>query len=170
MGKTQHPDGPQSFREISVRIGAIIHGKFPGIPPQERDDIVQEVQLKLWKMMSGGRKIRNLKSYLWKMVYTTALDVIEGRQKEISLGAEVIGGLSQEKKLEKKEAWERVLKVIETLSPQRRLVMKLHLTGLNVRETAEFLNWNESRVNHLFYRAKKDLQDRLKQPRGKDAG
>jgi RNA polymerase sigma-70 factor, ECF subfamily len=159
------------IEKISRQITVILYKKFPRLPQGDKEDISQEVQLKIWKMIQGGRKIKNLESYLWKSVYTTALDFLDQNMEKISLEKDSNPALSislskldifsQEKAFEKKQVREMILKAVESLNPKRRMVMKLHLTGMNVREIAEFLDWSESRVNHLFYRGRKSLKAEL---------
>ncbi len=158
------------IKKISRQITVILYKKFPRLPQGDKEDVSQEVQLKIWKMIQSGRKIKNLESYLWKSVYTTALDFLDQNMEKISLEKDSNPHLSsslkldifsQEKAFEKKQVREMVLKAVESLTPKRRMVMKLHLTGMNVREIAEFLNWGESKVNHLFYRGRKSLKAEL---------
>ena len=80
--------------EISSSVRAILLKNFPGIAGPEREDIEQEIKLKLWKMVRRGKDIRNLKSYLGRMVYTTALDVIAKRGNHVSLDNLPIEGRS----------------------------------------------------------------------------
>jgi DNA-directed RNA polymerase specialized sigma24 family protein len=64
--------------------------------------------------------------------------------------------------LEKKE-WESIFeKALNSLVQNRRIVIKLYLTGMNVKEIADFLDWTESKVNHLYYRGLNDLKKKLK--------
>jgi RNA polymerase sigma-70 factor (ECF subfamily) len=160
------------LNKISHQIQVIFYKKFPHFSSGDQEDIAQEVKLKIWKMIQSGRKINNLESYLWKVVYTTTLDMVDQKMQTVPLEKDMTPALSnpllgddvftQEKDLEKKQVRERVFSAIESLSQKRRIVMKLHLTGMNVREIAEFLNWSESRVNHLYYRGRKSMKKILK--------
>ncbi len=161
------------IEEISNSIKIILLKTFPEITREEKEDIAQEVKLKIWKMVSSGKKIENLKSYLWRAVYTTALDVINERIKNASLKNVVerneLNPISQHgiiftgTSIEKKELKMTLEKVVNSLLQDRRIVIKLHLAGMSIEEMADFLNWSKNRVRHLFYRGLKDLREKLKE-------
>jgi RNA polymerase sigma-70 factor (ECF subfamily) len=160
------------LEEISKSIKLIIWKNFPELSRQEKEDIEQEVKLKIWRMVSGGKKIKNLRSYLWRVVYTTTLDMIDEKMNILPFDDETAANItnpislldlqSSESLMEKKE-WESVFeKTLSSLALNRRIVIKLYLTGMNVKEIADFLEWTESKVNHLYYRGLNDLKDRIK--------
>jgi RNA polymerase sigma-70 factor (ECF subfamily) len=157
--------------EISKQIDFILNRKLPHLFSEDKEDIAQEVKLKIWAMIANERKIKDLRSYLWKAVYTTALDFIDKRTDTVSLKETdmldysnpilEIEALPEDIALEKKEVQIQIARAIDKLSPKKRLVLKVHLTGMNVREIAEFLNWKEDKVNSLYYRARKELKSIL---------
>lgn len=161
----------QFLEEISVSVHSIIRQKFPDLTGGDCEDIDQEVKLKIWKTINNGKKIGNLRSYLWKVVYTTALDIMETRLRTLSLDVEEKPGDSisprsgkpgrMEFGIQKEECRMILDQIIEALPPKRRTVLKLHLAGMDLEETADFLNWTHHKVRHLFYRGLKDLKDRL---------
>ena len=159
------------INDISESIKHIIWKNFPQTTHDEQEDITQEVKLKIWKILSSGKKIENLRSYLWKVVYTTALDFINNKMFFIGIHNKTEANYSTllsevdihsaESILEKKEAEKFLMEVINSLSKNRRIVIKLHLLGMNIIEIADFLCWSESKVNHLYYRGIEDLRKRL---------
>jgi RNA polymerase sigma factor (sigma-70 family) len=163
----------EDFIEQSAHlIQKTIIQKFPSIPQEEKDDIAQEVQLKIWKLLKSGREISNFRSYLKRVVFTTALDIFDKRirmsgypEKEMDMNiSSILTAVeipSPQTSLEKKELLSRVNKAIESLSNNRRIAMRLHLKGMRVGEIAKTLGWSESKANHLFYRALADLKKRL---------
>jgi RNA polymerase sigma-70 factor (ECF subfamily) len=162
------------LEETSKSIQVIIYKNFGGLPRREAEDIEQEVLLKIWKMASHGKKIRNLKSYLWRVVYTTALDIMEKRMNEISLeeymefsspalSSRLNDLVTWRPKIETTELKWHMENIIESLPENRRLVLKLHLAGMDLEETAEFLRWTHHKVRHLFYRGLEDLREKIKQ-------
>ncbi|NOR52691.1 MAG: sigma-70 family RNA polymerase sigma factor [Candidatus Aminicenantes bacterium] len=163
----------QFIEEMSKSIEHIIWKNFPQISREEREDITQEVKLKIWKMASRGKKIKNLRSYLWKVVYTTALDIINKRMNTVPFDAVMkadntnpfsqLNIASSEALIEKKELRIIITKALNSLPQNRRIVIKLYLTGMNLHEIADFLNWNKSKVNHLYYRGLGDLKEKLKE-------
>ncbi len=161
------------IKNISNSIKIILLKTFPEITREEKEDIAQEVKLKIWKMISSEKKIENLRSYLWRVVYTTALDIISERMKNISLeNMNKINEFNPISRLEitpdkslikRKELKLTIEKAINSLSQDRRIVIKLYLTGMSLDEIAKFLNWSKNRVRHLFYKGLKDLKEKLKE-------
>jgi len=160
------------LEKMSHSIELIIWKNFPQLSRQEKEDVEQEVKLKIWRMIAHGKKIKNLRSYLWKVVYTTTLDVIDEKMKVLPFDTVMESNspnpISQldiqpaESVMEKKE-WEAMFeKALNTLIQNRRIVIKLYLTGMNIKEIADFLGWSESKANHLYYRGLKDLKEKLK--------
>lgn len=164
-------DSMEFSRRFSRRIRRILFQKLPGLSAEQKDDIEQEVQLKILQMLKKGRKIDNLKSYLWKAVYTTALDTIEQKTQKGGSGYEKVGSVDHDMdvpgadppldvQFQKREMSAFLMKEINTLGYNQRIVMKLYLTGRNIREISEFLGWSNSKVNHLFYRGLDTLKAR----------
>lgn len=159
-------------RDIAKSIDRIVKKNFPRITSDEKADISQEILQKIWKMIAGGKKIDNLRSYIWRVTYTTALDFLNDKMKYVNVGGEKeLDGaeslksgvaLSLESRLERKQSKEALLASIEGVSPNRRIILKLSLTGMTVNEIAKFLGWSVSKVNHLYYRGLEDLRKRMK--------
>jgi RNA polymerase sigma factor (sigma-70 family) len=153
---------------LSASIHNIICANFPSTTPDEREDIDQEVKLKLLKMASDGKKIGNIRSYLWRVVCTTALDAIAKRLDALPRGGaspegelrlfDLLDLATPERLMEREELRRMIEEAIERLPERRRLVIKLHLAGMSIDEAAEFLAWTENRVRHLLYRGLADLK------------
>lgn len=164
------------LEEISVAIRNILLAQFPELTQQDKEDIDHEVKLKLWKKVAGGKKISNLRSYLWKVVYTTALDMAgqklnlvsldkyEGRERKEEIPAQEM--LSPESLVKIKETQLMIEKALNTLSEKRKAVLKLHLSGKNIKQIAMYLGWRENQVRHLLYRGLGDLKEKLKEQKG----
>lgn len=156
---------------ISRFIEDIVRTKFPQIEASDRADISQDIKYKIWKMIADGKKIGNLRSYLWRVCYTTALDFLNENMKYVNVGGELeleAADCQNEKEAESLESLfekefskRELMKEIENLAQSRRIVLKLALTGMNVNEIKNFLGWSMSKVNHLYYRGLEDLRRRL---------
>ncbi len=170
----------QFLDQVTSSIHSIISKKFPGLDGGDREDLEQEVKLKVWKMVSNGKKIDNLRSYLWRVVYTTALDIMEPQLKKQSLEEYFesvkslpsspgdIGG--HESGINKEDLKMVLEKIVDSLPPRRRTILKLHLEGMDFNEMADFLNWTHHKVRHLFYRGLQDLKEKLKEGEQLSAG
>jgi RNA polymerase sigma factor (sigma-70 family) len=161
--------------DISRSVRAIVLKTFPEIAGQEHDDIEQEVKLKLWKMVRRGKNIRHFKSYLGRMVYTTALDVIAKRRNHVSLddlraedrSSALVdaAGPGPEALAERGQMRDRILAAVDGLPERRRAVLKLHLTGAGIEQMAGRLGWSSHRVRHLLYRGLGDVRKNLEKGR-----
>jgi RNA polymerase sigma factor (sigma-70 family) len=161
------------LEEVTTSVHSIVHKKFPNLDGGDREDIEQEVKLKIWRIVSNGKKIDNIKSYLWKVVYTTALDIMEARLDKHSLedyfesakssGQAASGEVGGHESGINKDDLKMILeKIVDSLPPKRRTILKLHLAGMDFDEMAEFLSWTHHKVRHLFYRGLEDLKEKLK--------
>jgi RNA polymerase sigma factor (sigma-70 family) len=160
------------LEEMSVSIRNILLASFPEMSREEREDIDNEVKLKLWRKAAGGKKIDNLRSYLWRVVYTTALDLIGERLPHLSLEnllaeRERTETVSERIPLQDSavDARERRLmlnRVLDSLPERRRAVIRLHLEGMDIAQIAAQLQWRENQVRHLLYRGLADVREMLR--------
>jgi RNA polymerase sigma factor (sigma-70 family) len=164
------------LEELSASIRNILLAQFPELAREDKEDIDHEVKLKLWKKLASGKKISNLKSYLWRVVYTTALDMAgeklnfvslekyEARERKEEISVQEL--LSPESQVRKKESQLLIEKTLSTLSNRRKTVLELHFSGMNIKQIAASLGWRENQVRHLLYRGLGDLRERLREQKG----
>lgn len=158
--------------EISVSIRNILLANFPEITPEEKEDIDNEVKLKLWKKAAGGKKINNLRSYIWRVVYTTALDLVSKRMHYLSLEKFADGSgkkdvvsemiLAPDSALVEQERQLMLSRALGVLSERRRTVLELHFEGMGIAQIAQRLQWRENQVRHLLYRGLAEVREILK--------
>ena len=159
--------------ELSLSIRKIIFSSFPHLTEVEKEEIDQDVKLKILKMAANGKKIGNFRSYVWKMVYSTALDVLKARSRDLSLEeaassssakAPLLSFLDTVTPDAVYEAGEcRVLlaQAVAKLPSRRRSVVVLHFQGLALEEIAAFLGESLPAVRHLLYRGLQELKERM---------
>lgn len=160
------------LEEVSVSIRNILLAHFPEMSREEKEDIDLEVKLKLWKKAADGKKIDNLRSYLWRVVYTTALDLVGERIAHFSLenlverseraGSSPPELLSLDSAIEGQESKLVLGKAIDTLPERRREVLRLYLEGLDIPRIASRLQWGENQVRHLLYRGLAEIRKKLR--------
>ncbi len=84
--------------------------------------------------------------------------------KRIFAGATQLAGpvkdFSPEAGFEDSEARETILALVESLSENRKKVLKLYLAGLTIDEICASLHWEKTKVRHLFYRGIDDLKEK----------
>ena len=164
------------LEEMSFSIRNILMAYFPELTRQDKEDIDHEVKLKLWKGLTDGKKILNLRSYLWRVVYTTALDVLGERLNSVPL--EKVAEIEEEKGISARELLAStalthreeskllVEKAVNTLPERRKAVLNLHFSGMSIKQIAASLGWGEGRVRHLLYRGLGDLKHKLREQKG----
>jgi len=154
-------------------VRAVLARKFPGLPQADREDIEQEVMLKLARMAQDGKNIDHPASYLWRVATTTALDCLEARGRAVSLESylekagpaglpEALLVASAQGEVEGRRHLESLL---AGLPRKRRIVLKLHLAGLDLEESAAFLGWTQATVRHLLYRGLDQLRKAARESR-----
>jgi DNA-directed RNA polymerase specialized sigma24 family protein len=164
--------------EVSLSVKKIIFANFSGLTEEEKEEIDQDVKLKILKMAARGKKIGNLRSYVWKMVYSTALDVIAGRSQALSLDEAVasanppllhcLDGLTPENLYEEKELLALLSGAVSSLPRRRRTAVLFHLQGLSLEETAVYMRESVNSVRHLVYRGLDDVKVRMSILSGKN--
>ena len=166
--------------DMAVSIRNIIYASFPGTSLQEREDIEQEAKLKIWRMISNGKNIDNFRSYLWKVVYTTALGIIEKRLQNMS-EEEIQKMVDSARPARFSEAGPEFLcqneemkmelsKAIEMLPSRRRSVVRLWLSDMNLAEIAAYLGWGGNQVRHLLYRGIEEVKGNMAKRTGSASG
>jgi len=148
-------------------------------------DIEQEVRLKIWTFLKKGKNVQNLPSYIKRVAYSTTIDELRKMMKQrpsgepeslrrILSGAALLSGpakdFSPEACVEGSEARETILALVNSLSENRKKVLRLYLEGLSIDEICTCLHWGKPRVRHLFYRGIDDLKEKTHLPQGSAAG
>ncbi len=159
----------------ALLISRVIQNNLHSGDGVDREDIEQEVRLRIWTFLKKGKKIENLPSYIKRVAYSTTIDELRKAMKqrpsrqpedmkrllsETGLVSAPGGDYSPEKRLEQIEARDTVRAMVGTLSGNRRKVLELFLTGLDIEEICDSLKWEKARVRHLFYRGIDDLKQR----------
>lgn len=150
-------------------IRAVLRSRFPTLTPGECEDVEQDVQLKIWKTLANGTDVRHFRSYLWKVVFTTALDALDQRGRFASLDETIERGRDflRDGAPTPEALWERhtlraqVRRAVEGLPRRRREVLRRHLAGQGLEQTALALGWSRHQVRHLLYRGIGELRRKL---------
>ena len=137
-----------------------------GIDPE---DIVQEVRIKIWRLVESEKNVVSYASYIKKIVDTVVIDQLRLLRKEEQLYrmekqkqvAEQLNGYRPGVLLDAlmKEA---VGKAVESLIDSRRNVVKLYLFDLSIEEISRFYGWSLHKTRNLLYRGLADLKRSLK--------
>lgn len=132
---------------------------------EDAEDIVQETFLKLWAAGEGLKKVKNLEAYSMTMARNLSLDLIRSGQlkrdklKEFRIEKEAD---NEEKKVEQRDATEKVRSIIEKLPETQRLVMHLRdVEEMEFEEIATVMEMNPNAIRVNLSRARKHVRDEL---------
>jgi len=138
-----------------------------GIDP---DDILQEVKIKIWKILENEKNIKNYASYIRKVVDSSVIDKLRRlkREKIIYLYEKYkwiseykssyfpkISGDNKEKHI--------ISEAVESLIESRRKVVKLFLLNMTIEEISTYLKWSKDKTRNLLYRGLSDLKKSIKE-------
>jgi RNA polymerase sigma factor (sigma-70 family) len=153
------------FRTMVRSVGA-----RRGLVEADLDEVLQDVRIRLWHAGEGGKSLEELgSSYLYQLATTAALDLLRRRRARRSDDTEDISErtelttdtVSPHDALEARELAFQIDAAIETLAVDRRVAVRLHLTGYDREDIARMLGWTEARTRNLLYRGLEDLRRRL---------
>jgi len=161
-----------TIEALITRFHAMVRsvGARRGLVEADLDEVMQNVRIRLWQAGEGGKTLEELgSSYLYHVATTAALDVLRRRRARRADDTEDIHGradlttdnASPHDALEARELAARIEAAIDTLSIDRRVTVRLHLTGYDREDIARMLGWTEARTRNLLYRGLDDLRRRL---------
>ena len=133
--------------------------------PDEAEDLVQQVFVKLWERRTQLDVEKTVKAYLYKMVYNAGLNRIRHRQikhKYQQFNALQLENARLEPEDTAPELRERLQKAIENLPPQCRNIFELsRFEDLKYREIADQLNLSVKTVETQMGKALRLLRTQL---------
>jgi RNA polymerase sigma-70 factor (ECF subfamily) len=103
---------------------------------------------------------------------SAAVDLLRrrrSRRADVSVPIETYGELipdgtrSPDQELAHSELATVVARAIDTISPNRRPVVRMYLAGYPREEIASLLGWSEAKTRNLLYRGLDDLRSRLQE-------
>ena len=153
------------FRAMVCSIGA-----RRGLVDADLDEVLQAVRTRLWQPEDSAKVLEELgSSYLYHVANTAMLDLMRrrrshgaGRSDDVNdrtdLRAPVASPLDD---AESRELGAQIEAALETLSLDRRVAVRFHLSGYDREDIARMLGWTEARTRNLIYRGLEDLRNRL---------
>ena len=137
----------------------------------EIDDILQEVKIKIWKIIHNEKKITNYSSYIMKIVDSSIIDQFRKFKREEGVYLHEINKQISELNYsydssafyEEMDIKDLVGKAVEGLLHNRKRVVKLYLLNMSIEEIALYFNWSKDKTRNLLYRGLSDLKKILKE-------
>lgn len=164
----------KEFEDILDRFSRFIVFQIQKFSPQQKgidpDDVLQDVKIKIWKILNDEKKIDNYASYIKKIVDSSVIDQLRRmRREEHILFSEMQRRIAEKKNAYTKEDIDeqKLKKILEeavdSLLESRRKAVKLHLLNMSLEEISEFFNWSRHKTRNLLYRGLNDLKQKLKE-------
>jgi len=178
-------DTQDVIERFSLLIRQVIQKNLHRGDGIDLEDIEQEVRLKIWAFLKRGKNIQNLTSYIKRVAYSTTIDELrkmikqrppgqpESLKRIFSGTAQIAGPVddaSPETGLEDEETRETIFTLVNSLSENRKKVLKLYLAGMSIEEISASLRLEKPNVRHLFYRGIDDLKEKSRFVNGHAAG
>ena len=153
------------FRAMVCSVGA-----RRGLVDADLDEVLQDVRIRLWQAEESGKVLEELgSSYLYHVATSAALDLMRRRRAHGATRSEDVNertdlraeAASPHDDVETRELVAQIDAALETLAIDRRVAVRLHLSGYDREDIARMLGWSEARTRNLLYRGLEDLRRRL---------
>ncbi|MGB9905955.1 MAG: RNA polymerase sigma factor [Candidatus Saccharicenans sp.] len=136
----------------------------------DAEDLIQEIRLKIWKVIDNEKNIHNPASYIKKIVESAVIDQIRRIRKEeevyTSEKQKLISELeprSNRYQNPPSSMKEYILKATDRLLESRKIVVQLYLLNMSLPEISAYLNYSPDKTRNLLYRGLSDLKAILKE-------
>lgn len=142
------------------------------LSPGDRDDLIQEVRVRLWRALDVERMESIPASYLYRTATSAALDLIRRRRTTREESLDDIEpsepGLAAtaarpDQRAQLSDLAVRIERAIDTIPASRRPVVRMYLAGYGSAEIGELMGWTEAKARNLLYRGLADLRRRLEE-------
>lgn len=158
----------QRFADWVQDHGAILHHVVNGFAAgDDRNDLLQEVLLAVWKSIPAFRGQAKPTTYLYRVSHNAALLWIRTeknyRRRVEQFGAESSQSFGNDPDSLTDERLAKLYAAIRQLKPVDRSLILLSLDGLSYRDMADVLGLSESNVGVKINRIKTQLTQSLKE-------
>lgn len=161
------PDMERVFRENAARVLASAY-RVTG-NPQDAEDVLQTVFLRLLRRQSGAPLGDNPTYYLQRAAINAGVDILRARQAARSTPLEDVepvlsdSGSSAPDRVQAGELRDQVRKVLATLSPRSAEIFALrYFEGHDNHEIATMLNTSRSTVAVILHRTRNHLREAIR--------
>jgi len=133
----------------------------------EKDDLLQEIHIKIWKACHNGREIQYFNAYVKKIINSVFIDEINRIRREdeklrsSSVFVESQNGANGNGAPGGQLATDMLLASVDRLREARQRVIKLRLEGFTLEEIAGMNGWSYDKTYAIFSRGLRDLKRQL---------
>lgn len=166
-------DKDKELESILQNFSRLIKCQIQKFEPQrygfDPEDIVQEIKIKIWKILHYEKDIQNYPSYIKKIVNSSVIDVLRKWKRDgTALCAEKQRKIS-ETRMDYRAYMdceiglkETIANAVQSLIESRRRVVRLFLLGMTIEEISIYYGWSQDKTRNLLYRGLSDLKKILK--------
>ncbi|SDK54587.1 RNA polymerase sigma factor [Microbulbifer yueqingensis] len=132
--------------------------------PEERDDLLQDIWLAIWRALPGFRGEASVKTFIFRIAHNRSVTELARRRPEaddVLLEGVADSAPGPAERLAGQRKSERLQAAVQALPLGLRQVISLRLEGLGYSEIAEVLGISESNVAVRLNRARQRLSNRL---------
>ncbi len=175
------PDSESLFAAFLDEHAATVQGAVDRVCPRQmgirREELEQEVRLRLWKTLENEREITDPASFINRVALTAAIDAVrrikarreeplnnEAGEERNAAGerADPSPAASPEEVARGRETWRKLKAALTRLPESRKHPVKLHLQGFTSDEIGRLLGFTEAKARNLVYRGLDDLKRELR--------
>lgn len=165
------PDHQGAVADLVRRYGRLVRSvveKIGGVrTAAERDDIEQRVMLALWEQVRRGQEIRAPASYLYRCAVRETVRALRATSARptVPIDGSAHGAESAEpdRALRRQELAARLDDCMERLRTERKLAVRAHLAGFEVKEIMALHDWPYNKARNLISRGMADLRTYLRE-------
>lgn len=133
---------------------------------QQAEDLTQDTFVKAYKYILANKEVSYPKTFLYRTAHNVTIDHIR-KQAPIQIMKDIFTNKkdprpSVESVIEIRESSRELYEALTTLKPgYRQVIMLRKIEEFSIRETADILNWPESKVKTTLFRALRALENQL---------
>ncbi|MUV38222.1 RNA polymerase sigma factor SigX [Lentibacillus sp. JNUCC-1] len=133
---------------------------------QQAEDLTHDTFIKAYTYVMKGKEVTYPKTFLYRTAHNLTIDHIR-KHKPIQMIKDFFSnredpGPSVEKLVEIRESSQELFSALSRLKPNYRQVIILRrIEVFSVKETAEILDWSESKVKSTLFRGLQKLEEEL---------
>jgi RNA polymerase sigma-70 factor (ECF subfamily) len=162
----------KEFEEMLRNMDSIIYRicfAFTNRQPDNVDDLYQEITCKLWKGWLGYRGECDLKTWVYRIAYNTAVDDYRARhatdsQRFVPFDDDLSDNLTDEVH---EEQVDTLYRLIDRLSDKDKEIVFLYLDQVPEKEIARVIGKSVPAVKQSIYRIKNKLKKQYEKERNK---
>jgi len=158
---------PRLRAHVSVRVRA-----DQGL---DVDDVIQEVRIRLWRVLSSEKIVEHLASYLRRTVVSVVIDALRRRQarREETFDLQDVdvvddSVVAPDRIADRAHRVQLAQAAIATLPERRRVPAQLLLQGFTTQEIGTMLGLTEASARNLAYRGVEEIRAALREAGAED--